>query len=151
MTSSSASSTKRGIARRMLRSVPAALLGLAASWLFATTTSASVLIPTVTGPITGPGQPFLASTNFDVEQLLRGSSNFDIRHNLQLSATYDLPRLARSGWAAAVVNGFGLDLRLSARSALPVDLVGLRAIDPDSGTAFPFAPQAVPPLRLPSD
>lgn len=85
-----------------------------------------------------------ASTNFDVEQLLRGSSNFDIRHNFQLSATYDLPRLAQSGWAAAVANGFGLDLRLSARSALPVDLVGLRAIDPDSGTAFPFVPNVVP-------
>ncbi len=85
-----------------------------------------------------------ASTNFDVEQLLRGSSNFDIRHNFQVSATYDLPKLMHAGWGASVVNGFGLDLRLSARSALPVDLVGLRAIDPDSGSAFPFAPEVVP-------
>ncbi len=61
------------------------------------------------------------------------------------ASTNSRPSLSTTpSWGASVVNGFGLDLRLSARSALPVDLVGLRAIDPDSGSAFPFAPEVVP-------
>ncbi|MBI1357430.1 MAG: TonB-dependent receptor plug domain-containing protein [Acidobacteria bacterium] len=85
-----------------------------------------------------------ASTNFDVEQLLRGSSDFDIRHNFQLAATYDLPRLQSGGVAKAIVNGFAVDARLSARSAMPVDLIGRRAVSPDSGSSFPYAPNLVP-------
>jgi hypothetical protein len=94
-----------------------------------------------------------ASTNFDVDQLLRASSDFDVRHNLQVSATYDLPRLTQGGAAAAILNGFAIDTRFSARTALPVDLVGSRAIDNQAGTALPFVPNLVSgqPLYIDDD
>lgn len=85
-----------------------------------------------------------ASTNFNINYLLRGSSDFDIRNNLQAAITYDLPKLHGNRFAAALWNGFSLDTRISARSSLPVDLIGSRSLDLASGSTLPYHPDVVP-------
>jgi len=83
-----------------------------------------------------------ASTNFQVYHLIRGNSDFDVRHNLQVAATYDLPRFG-SGVTSALWNGFSLDGKVSARSSLPVDLVGANSLDVNTGSSQPFHPNVV--------
>lgn len=63
-----------------------------------------------------------STSNFVLDYLERGDSNFDIRHNAQISMTYALPS-AESGFVRAVTKDWGLDARVSLRSALPVDIV----------------------------
>jgi hypothetical protein len=65
------------------------------------------------------------STNFEFStpQLLRASSDFDIRQNLQLALTYDVPGKYSNLLAAALLQHWGVDSRISARTALPVDVI----------------------------
>lgn len=85
-----------------------------------------------------------ASTNFAVYRLLRASSDFDVRHNLQTALTYDLPELGVDSKASAIWNGFSIDGKVSARSSLPIDLVGANSLDLASGSSLPFHPNLVP-------
>jgi hypothetical protein len=91
-----------------------------------------------------------ASTNFGVYYLLRASSDFDIRHNLQAAVTYQTPQLPTSLRLAQLLDDWGLDLRLQARSALPVDVIGNQQLDPGTGTYLQYQPNLVPgqPLYL---
>ena len=84
-----------------------------------------------------------ASSNFGIYYLLRASSDFDIRHNLQAAVTYLAPRLSSSLKIAPVLNDWGLDLRFTARTALPVDIVGNQELDPGTGTYLQYQPNLV--------
>ena len=83
------------------------------------------------------------TTNFYVARLSRRDSDFDIRHNFQMALTYDIPGNYSSRILSAILKHWGLDTRLSAQSALPVDLVGSFGHLPD-GTFVPLRPDLVP-------
>jgi Carboxypeptidase regulatory-like domain len=85
-----------------------------------------------------------ASSNFGVFQLLRASSDFDIRHNVQAALTYEMPMVSLNGFLGALSNHWGMDMRLQARSSVPVDILGLDEVDPTTGTYLTFQPNRVP-------
>jgi hypothetical protein len=85
-----------------------------------------------------------ASSNFMLMELLRASSDFDIRHNFQAALTYAVPGHYSSPVLAALLKGWGLDSRISARSALPVDLSGAQNIDPVTEASLNYEPNFVP-------
>ena len=85
------------------------------------------------------------STNFlGSDQLLRSSSDFDIRHNFQAAITYDVPGSYSNALASAVLRHWGLDTRISAYSALPVDVIGAYALNPVTQQNVSFHPDLVP-------
>ncbi|MBZ5667552.1 MAG: carboxypeptidase regulatory-like domain-containing protein [Acidobacteriia bacterium] len=86
-----------------------------------------------------------ASSNFGLtDELLRSSSNFDIRHNFQAAITYDVPGNYSNPLASAVLTHWGLDTRISVRSALPVDVLGAYALNPVTHQNEYFHPDLVP-------
>ena len=68
--------------------------------------------------------------------LQRGSSDFDVRHNLQGGITWSLPTVNRPHFTDVLLNGWGLDARLSVRTAFPVTLNGNITMDPATGQVF---------------
>jgi hypothetical protein len=54
----------------------------------------------------------------------RGSSDFDVRHAFSAAATYGLPAPRESKFGKALLGNWFLDTVVSARSAVPVDLIG---------------------------
>jgi hypothetical protein len=64
-----------------------------------------------------------ASSNFTLNSQQRASANFDLRHNFQTALSWDLPGTYNSRLAGALFRGWGLDSRISLRSAMPVDIV----------------------------
>jgi hypothetical protein len=65
--------------------------------------------------------------------LMRGNSDFDVRNNVQGGLSWDLPRVSGNKGATAVLNNWGLDGRLIARSGFPVPLQGALFTDPATG------------------
>ena len=72
--------------------------------------------------------------------LTRGNSDFDVRHNVAGAVTYDIPNSNSNGFANAITRGWGVDLRLNARTALPVlttgntyNITSGTLIDPSTG------------------
>ena len=64
----------------------------------------------------------------------RGNSDYDVRHSVSAGFTYDLPSAAKRGRIGrAVTKGWGLDGRLSARTAFPIALNGDPFINPITG------------------
>jgi hypothetical protein len=85
-----------------------------------------------------------ASSNFDLSDLLeRASSDFDIRHNFQVAATYDVPGEYSNPVLSVILKGWAVDARVTARSALPVDVIGSGGIDPVTGQQLLFHPNLV--------
>ena len=84
-----------------------------------------------------------ASSNFSLATLDRASSDFDIRHSFQAALTYTTPRSRTSPTIANLFGNWGLDLRIQARTAVPVDIIGRAAIDPVTGTYLEFRPNLV--------
>ncbi len=76
-------------------------------------------------------------SNSNALPLQRANSDFDVRNNLQAGLTWDLPHIHSSRLVGAVLNGWGLDARLNARTAFPVTLGGSLSIDPANGTYYP--------------
>lgn len=76
-----------------------------------------------------------ATSNFTARALMRASSNYDIRHNFQAAISYNLPSGYEQPFARAVLGGWGLDSRISARSALPVDVIAANDVNP-AGIAY---------------
>jgi len=72
--------------------------------------------------------PGLGTSSF-----LRGNCDIDVRQNLQGGVSWDLPGVTRSKLLQALVNNWGLDGRLIARTAFPVPLCGSQIIDPATG------------------
>jgi hypothetical protein len=88
---------------------------------------------------------------FGYGQLERASSDFDIRNNFQAALTYDIPGQYSDPILSGLLKHWAFDARLSARSALPVDVIGRRYVE-EPGTGFfgNFHPNLVPgePLYL---
>ena len=63
----------------------------------------------------------------------RGSCDFDVRHSFQAGTSWDLPGVHEDGLVAAVLNHWGVDGRLMARTAFPVPLQGSPITDPATG------------------
>lgn len=70
-----------------------------------------------------------ATSNFTISQLTRGDSDFDIRHNFQSALSYDIPGDYESSFLSAVLKNWAIDGRISARSALPVNIIGATGVD----------------------
>ncbi len=84
-----------------------------------------------------------STKNFTLSSLLRGSSDYDIRNNFQAAITYNLPTQYNNAAARAVLGGWALDSRVSARSGLPIDVVASTQISP-SGASYAPHPNLVP-------
>jgi hypothetical protein len=54
----------------------------------------------------------------------RGNSDFDVRHNLSAGVSWDIPNTETLGPAKVLVNNWGLDGRLMARTGFPLTLSG---------------------------
>jgi len=54
----------------------------------------------------------------------RGNCDFDVRYNFSAAFSYDLPNVGRGGFVDAVLHHWGVDDRLTARTAFPVDVIG---------------------------
>jgi hypothetical protein len=70
------------------------------------------------------------SSNF-LFSFRRGSCDFDVRQNLSTAFSYDLPNMGRTAFATAVLHHWGLDDRLTVRSAFPVSLYGSELLQPN--------------------
>ena len=94
-----------------------------------------------------------ATSNFGVTKLLRGNSDYDIRHNFQTAITYDVPGRYGSPLLTAVLSHWAIDTRISARSGMPIDILGTTGVDPTLGTSVSYQPNYVggQPLYLYSD
>jgi hypothetical protein len=84
-----------------------------------------------------------ASSNFTIYELERGPSDFDIRNNFQAALSYEIPGQYQNSWTSYALRHWALDARVSARSALPVDIISNTTIDSDSGTGLTFHPDRV--------
>src|SRR5271168_1809236 len=84
-----------------------------------------------------------ASTNFTIYELEGGPSDFDIRNNFQAALSYDIPGHYSKEGVSYVLEHWSLDTRISARSALPVDIFSRTTIDSDSGQGQHFHPDRV--------
>jgi hypothetical protein len=80
-----------------------------------------------------------STSNFTLSSLLRANSNYDIRHNFQAAITYNVPGAYRNAFARAAFKGWAFDSRVSARSALPVDVLTSTDIAP-SGASYSYHP-----------
>lgn len=85
-----------------------------------------------------------STSNFLIYQLLRASSDYDIRHNLQAAITYDIPTRFQNKGLQALLSHWAVDSRISARTALPVDVVGGFRVDAATGGNLQFHPDLVP-------
>jgi hypothetical protein len=61
----------------------------------------------------------------------RGNCDFDVRHNFSAALSYDLPNVGHDGFANAVLRHWGLDDRVTARTAFPVDVIGNTLFQPN--------------------
>jgi hypothetical protein len=84
-----------------------------------------------------------ASTNFTVTQLLKANSDFDIRNNFQAAVTYDILAGRGSSWATVPLRHWSIDTRVSARSALPVDVNSGLSASTVAGAAVSYHPNRV--------
>ncbi|HEY1501212.1 MAG TPA: TonB-dependent receptor [Acidobacteriaceae bacterium] len=90
-----------------------------------------------------------ASSNFNLGDLLeRASSDFDVRHNFQAAITYDVPGEHANPMLSALLTHWAFDTRVTARSALPIDLTGNETIDTGTGAYVNFHPNLVPGQSL---
>ena len=61
----------------------------------------------------------------------RGNCDSDVRHSLSAASSYDLPNVGHGEFVDAVVHHWGLDDRLTLRTAFPVTLYGNANLQPD--------------------
>lgn len=85
-----------------------------------------------------------ATNNASVFTQLRGPSDYDIKNNFQLALTYDVPGSYQNAVAAAVLKHWSLVSRVTARSALPIDLIGYESIGAGSALQIDYHPDIVP-------
>jgi hypothetical protein len=80
--------------------------------------------------------------------LERGNADFDVRNNLQAGLTWALPTLDHSRWSSPLVNDWGIDGRLFARSAYPITLGGNYITDPSTGNQYNGGLNLVPNVPI---
>ncbi len=83
-----------------------------------------------------------ATSNFQVYTVERASSDNDIRNNFQAALTYNIPGAYSNHLASAILGQWAVDARVSARSALPLDLFGSYAVD-STGATVQFHPNKI--------
>lgn len=66
----------------------------------------------------------------------RGNCDMDVRHTLQGGVSWDLPSLGGNKLVQTIVNHWGIDSRLLARTSFPVLLLGSPKTDPATGNLF---------------
>jgi hypothetical protein len=81
------------------------------------------------------------TTNFTLNYLQRANSSYDIRHNGQVSLTYSVPSIG-NGFAKALTQNWGVDSRVSMRSALPLDIFTATSVYAN-GTSVSLHPNRV--------
>jgi hypothetical protein len=84
-----------------------------------------------------------SSSNFEVTELLKADSDYDIRNNFQAAVTYEIPDWGVNSWAAAPLRHWAVDTRVTARSALPVDVQSDLSAVEGSGAAVSYHPNRV--------
>lgn len=84
-----------------------------------------------------------ATTNFQVFTDEWASSDYDIRHNFQAALTYNIPGQYSNRVASALLKNWAIDSRISARSALPVDIWGDSFATNSLGETLNFHPNYV--------
>ncbi|HEU0123051.1 MAG TPA: TonB-dependent receptor [Bryobacteraceae bacterium] len=85
-----------------------------------------------------------ASSNFELTRLLRGNADFDIRHNLQVAFTYDIPGAYQHRALSLLLQRWALDSRISARTAMPVNISNTTGFDMANGINQEYQPNLVP-------
>jgi hypothetical protein len=83
----------------------------------------------------------IANPNID-----RGNSDFDVRHSITGALTYDLPDPFKKRMGSAILRNWSLDNFLTARSALPVDIVATTSVI--DGVQFNARPNVVSGIPL---
>jgi hypothetical protein len=76
------------------------------------------------------------SLNFEIGYL-RGNCDFDVRNNLSAAFSYTLPSVGHNGFAKAILDHWGLDDRLTARTSFPIFLQGNTIFDTTTLKAQP--------------
>jgi hypothetical protein len=76
--------------------------------------------------------------------LLRGNSNFDVRHNFTAAVTYSVPGSYTNRLAEALLKGWGIDLRQTNRTALPVDVTDGATFSATTNQEVYVRPDVVP-------
>lgn len=91
-----------------------------------------------------------ATSNFLIYELERADSDNDIRQMLNAALTYEVPGSYQNRLLSSTLKNWSLDLRLSARSALPVDVLAAENLDAATGQFVYYHPNVVPdqPLYL---
>lgn len=80
--------------------------------------------------------------------LQRGNADFDVRNVLEGGLNWDLPKSSRSSVESALLNEWGVDLRLNARTAFPVTLGGNYVLDPATGSEYAGGLNLVPGQQI---
>jgi hypothetical protein len=75
-------------------------------------------------------------SNYLAFPLTRGNSDFDVRNSVSGALNWDLPVLKTGKLAQALMNGWGVDARGTARTAFPVTLDGAFLTDPATGNSY---------------
>ena len=65
-----------------------------------------------------------------------GNSDLDVRHNLQIALSWDSPKLDGDWKRKKLLSGWGIDGRLSARTAFPITMLGNLICDPVTGERY---------------
>jgi hypothetical protein len=91
-----------------------------------------------------------ATNNFTIFELERANSDYDIRNNFQAALSYNIGGQYSNRLVAYVLTHWAADGRISARSALPVDITQGQSLDPNSGATTSYHPDRTPntPLYL---
>jgi hypothetical protein len=84
------------------------------------------------------------STNYTIDELLRGDSDFDIRNNFQLALTYNIPGTYHNRFASALLRDRSADVREFARSSAPVNVTSTTGLDPALGLELVYQADIVP-------
>jgi hypothetical protein len=89
-----------------------------------------------------------SSVNGETNVFERASSNFDLRHSFQTALTYDVPGTYSNPVLAGVLKHWGVDARIMAQSALPVDVESAFSNDPVTQVFKIYHPDRVPGVPL---
>lgn len=74
----------------------------------------------------------------------RGDCDFDVRHNFSSAFSYDLPDIYGNRFGQTVLHHWGVDTRLTARTAFPVTLAGTSVVNPATGQTYNSGLNLVP-------
>lgn len=80
--------------------------------------------------------------------LERANSDFDVRQNLQAAISWDIPFAEHNTLLKAIAGNWGLDGRVSVRSAFPVFIYGNYLTDPGTGSQYYSTVNTVPNVPI---